>query len=87
MTHDAPAYGLWGLVVLNAALFIAFAYSFAKPRTGVDWRSFGAFTANLLLRRTPRSALAPSGTPKQSARLVSSPRLFSPSTPHEVHDA
>jgi protein-S-isoprenylcysteine O-methyltransferase Ste14 len=41
-------YGLWGLVVLNSAIFIMFAYSFFKPRTGRDWRSFGAFSAFLV---------------------------------------
>jgi protein-S-isoprenylcysteine O-methyltransferase Ste14 len=44
MTHDAPAYGLWALVVLNSLLFIVFAFSFAKPRTPRDWRSFSAFS-------------------------------------------
>jgi protein-S-isoprenylcysteine O-methyltransferase Ste14 len=42
---DAPAYGLWPLVIINAAVFIIFAFSFAKPRTTRDWRSFGAFSA------------------------------------------
>lgn len=42
---DAPAYGLWSLVVLNSLLFIIFAFSFAKPRTSRDWRSLGAFSA------------------------------------------
>src|SRR3990167_9442531 len=45
MTHDAPAYGLWLLVVLNSAIFIMFAFSFFKPNTARDWRSFGAFSA------------------------------------------
>ncbi len=45
---DTPAYGLWWLVVLNALVFIVFAYSFAKPRTSRDWRSFGAFAAFLV---------------------------------------
>ncbi len=40
-----PAYGLWSLVVLNSAVFIAFAFSFAKPLTSRDWRSFSAFSA------------------------------------------
>jgi protein-S-isoprenylcysteine O-methyltransferase Ste14 len=40
-----PAYGLWTLVVINSAVFIIFAFSFFKPRTGRDWRSFGAFSA------------------------------------------
>ena len=38
-------YGLWGLVVLNSAVFIAFAYSFFKPANLRDWRSFGAYSA------------------------------------------
>ncbi|SFM81349.1 Protein-S-isoprenylcysteine O-methyltransferase Ste14 [Halopseudomonas yangmingensis] len=41
-------YGLWGLVVLNSAIFIFFAFSFFKPRTRHDWRSFGAFSAFLV---------------------------------------
>lgn len=41
----SPAYGLWSLVVLNSVVFIAFAFSFAKPQTSRDWRSFGAFSA------------------------------------------
>jgi protein-S-isoprenylcysteine O-methyltransferase Ste14 len=45
MNHDAPAYGLWMLVVLNSAIFIMFAYSFFKPATTRDWRTFGAFAA------------------------------------------
>lgn len=43
-----PAYGLWMLVVLNSAIFIIFAFSFFKPRTKRDWRSFGAFSAFLV---------------------------------------
>ena len=38
-------YGLWFLVVLNSAVFIIFAFSFFKPRTTTDWRSFGVFSA------------------------------------------
>lgn len=38
-------YGLWSLVILNSAIFIIFAFSFAKPQTKTDWRSFGAFSA------------------------------------------
>ena len=45
MTNEAPAYGLWTLVVINSAVFIIFAYSFAKPQSPRDWRSFGAFSA------------------------------------------
>ena len=45
MSETAPAYGLWSLVVINSAVFIIFAFSFFKPRTNRDWRSFGAFSA------------------------------------------
>lgn len=46
MSHDnAPAYGLWMLAILNSLVFIIFAFSFAKPRSPRDWRSFGAFSA------------------------------------------
>jgi len=48
MTDHAPAYGLWSLVIINSAIFIIFAYSFFKPRTTRDWRSFGAFSAFLV---------------------------------------
>lgn len=45
MNDVAPAYGLWLLVLVNSAVFILFAFSFAKPVTKRDWRSFGAFSA------------------------------------------
>lgn len=45
MPADAPAYGLWLLVAVNAALFILFAFSFSRPRTKREWRSLGAFSA------------------------------------------
>jgi protein-S-isoprenylcysteine O-methyltransferase Ste14 len=45
---EAPAYGLWSLVVINSIIFILFAFSFARPRTKRDWRSFGAFSAFLI---------------------------------------
>jgi len=48
MNENAPAYGLWSLVVINAGVFIIFAFSFARPRTARDWRSFGAFSAFLV---------------------------------------
>lgn len=47
MQADIPSYGLWSLVILNSAIFILFAYSFFKPQTTRDWRSFGAFSAFL----------------------------------------
>jgi len=45
MTDSAPAYGLWFLVLINSLVFIIFAFSFTRPRTQRDWRSFGAFSA------------------------------------------
>jgi hypothetical protein len=37
MTDEAPAYGLWGLVLINSLVFVLFAYSFFKPRTPRRW--------------------------------------------------
>ena len=48
MTDATPAYGLWSLVVVNSAVFIFFAYTFFKPQTPRDWRSFSAFSAFLV---------------------------------------
>ncbi|CAJ0683989.1 methyltransferase family protein [Ralstonia holmesii] len=45
---STPAYGLWSLVVINSLVFIIFAFSFAKPQSSRDWRSFGAFSAFLV---------------------------------------
>jgi protein-S-isoprenylcysteine O-methyltransferase Ste14 len=49
MQHDtASGYGIWSLVVINSAIFIIFAFSFAKPQNARDWRSFSAFSAFLV---------------------------------------
>jgi protein-S-isoprenylcysteine O-methyltransferase Ste14 len=48
MNAEVPAYGLWGLVLVNSVVFILFAYSFFKPRTIRDWRSFSAFSGFLV---------------------------------------
>jgi protein-S-isoprenylcysteine O-methyltransferase Ste14 len=46
MDHGtASAYGLWSLVIINSAIFIIFAFSFTKPKTNRDWRSFGMYSA------------------------------------------
>ena len=42
---SGSGYGLWTLAVLNAALFIFFAYTFYTPSTRRDWRSFGMYSA------------------------------------------
>lgn len=46
MNHsETPAYGLWGLVIVNSLIFIFFAFSFFKPHTKTDWRTFSTFSA------------------------------------------
>ena len=45
MNHDGSAYGMWGLVLIESAFFIIFAFSFTRPKTKTDWRSFGTFSA------------------------------------------
>ncbi len=45
---SAPGYGLWSLVIINSLVFIIFAFSFAKPQSSRDWRSFGAFSGFLV---------------------------------------
>ena len=47
-SDQLQAYGLWSLVIINSAVFIIFAFSFAKPQSKRDWRSFGAFSAFLV---------------------------------------
>ena len=48
MNEATPAYGLWSLVIVNSAIFIFFAYTYFKPQTPRDWRSFSAFSAFLV---------------------------------------
>ncbi|MFA6922464.1 MAG: isoprenylcysteine carboxylmethyltransferase family protein [Gallionella sp.] len=45
MNSTESAYGLWSLVIINSLVFIIFAFSFTKPKTPRDWRSFSAFSA------------------------------------------
>jgi protein-S-isoprenylcysteine O-methyltransferase Ste14 len=45
MNDRSSDYGLWGLVLVNSIFFLVFAFSFTRPRTKTDWRSFGAFSA------------------------------------------
>lgn len=45
MHETTSAYGFWGLALFNAGIFLLFAFSFFKPSTPRDWRSFGAFGA------------------------------------------
>ena len=48
MNALSPSYGLWSLVIINSLVFIIFAFSFTKPQSKRDWRSFGAFSAFLV---------------------------------------
>ncbi len=48
-------YGLWGLVIINTAIFLIFAFSFTHPKTKKDWRSFGAFSAFIPHRGSQKS--------------------------------
>jgi protein-S-isoprenylcysteine O-methyltransferase Ste14 len=45
MSDPASGYGLWGLVAINSLIFIVFGFSFFKPNTARDWRTFGGFSA------------------------------------------
>lgn len=45
MDATTSAYGLWGLVIVNSLVFILFAFSFFKPSSARDWRTFGSFAA------------------------------------------
>ena len=45
---ETSSYGLWSLVIINSLFFIAFAFSFTRPRTSRDWRSLGAYSAFIL---------------------------------------
>ena len=43
--NNSTDYGLWFLVLVNSLVFLIFAFSFFRPRTRRDWRTFGAFSA------------------------------------------
>lgn len=42
---DDYGYGLWGLVIVNVALFVGFAISFFHPGSRRDWKVMGGFSA------------------------------------------
>lgn len=48
MNAPSSDYGLWSLVIINSLVFIIFAFSFAKPQSKRDWRTFSAFSAFLV---------------------------------------
>lgn len=45
MNSTENAYGLWSLVIINSLFFILFAFSFFKPQSRRDWRTFGLYSA------------------------------------------
>ncbi|MBI5751861.1 MAG: isoprenylcysteine carboxylmethyltransferase family protein [Hydrogenophilales bacterium] len=45
MNSTENAYGLWSLVIINSVFFILFAFSFFKPQSRRDWRTFGLYSA------------------------------------------
>jgi len=48
ITPNSPDYGLWSLVIINSLVFIIFAFSFYRPRTQREWRTFGVFSGFLV---------------------------------------
>jgi len=48
MEAETAQYGLWSVAILNSAIFVMFAFSFFKPKTARDWRTFGTFSAFLV---------------------------------------
>ncbi|HPE73168.1 MAG TPA: isoprenylcysteine carboxylmethyltransferase family protein [Candidatus Competibacter sp.] len=48
MHASTSAYGLWSLVIINSLIFMIFVFSFTKPKTQRDWRTFGTFSAFLI---------------------------------------
>ncbi|MHB1160485.1 MAG: isoprenylcysteine carboxylmethyltransferase family protein, partial [Chloroflexota bacterium] len=48
MSQELSDYGLWDVALVNSAMFIIFAFSFARPLSARDWRSLGAFSAFLV---------------------------------------
>ncbi|HUX91074.1 MAG TPA: isoprenylcysteine carboxylmethyltransferase family protein [Gallionellaceae bacterium] len=45
MNSPENSYGLWSLVIVNSIFFILFAFSFFRPRSRRDWRTFGLYSA------------------------------------------
>lgn len=45
MNSTENAYSLWLLVIVNSAFFILFAFSFFKPQSRRDWRTFSLYSA------------------------------------------
>jgi protein-S-isoprenylcysteine O-methyltransferase Ste14 len=61
MNHDVPAYGLWSLVIINAAVFILFAFSFFKPKTARGLADVRHLLRRVLFRAQKEGRLATLG--------------------------
>jgi cobalt-zinc-cadmium efflux system outer membrane protein len=58
MNSTSPAYGLWGLVLLNSTISLVFAFSYFKPQTARDTRTCSAFAGFIVaLQRATRGFL------------------------------
>jgi len=42
---DTSEYGLWQLVIVNSVIVLFLVFSFFRPQTRRDWRTFGVFSA------------------------------------------
>jgi len=43
--NNLPAYGHWQLVIIHSIIILVFAFSFFRPQSRRDWRTFGTFAA------------------------------------------
>jgi len=43
--NSMPAYGHWPVVMVYSLVLLIFVFSFFRPRTRRDWRTFGTFSA------------------------------------------
>jgi len=46
--NNLSAYGHWQVVAVNSLIFLIFVFSFFRPNTRRDWRTFGSFSAFII---------------------------------------
>lgn len=56
--ETGSAYGLWDIVIIHSLFVLIFAFSFFRPRTRRDWRSFGVFSAFVIALFTEMSGFS-----------------------------